>query len=216
MAGINPQWIWIAAAVVVVLVVLAIFASVLRRTRTARLRETFGNEYDALATEMGPRRAEEELRSRMAEAKTLRTHPLSAADRDRFQADWARIETHFVERPAMAVSEADELVDQILRAQGYPLGDYRRHLAHLSLKHPRLAEHYRAGHAIIHDHEPGKTTTEDLRQALLHFRALLDEILGPADVARAIPTESEIPLTTARERARAQELADRSGEDIGR
>lgn len=210
---VTPQWIWIAAAVVVALVVIAILASAARRTRTSRLRETFGTEYDALATELGPRRAEEELRGRMDEAKTLQTHPLSPSDRQRFQTDWARIETHFVERPAMAVSEADELIDQILRAQGYPLGDYRRHLAHLSLRHPRLAEHYRAGHAIIHDHEPGKTTTEDLRQALLHFRALLDEVLGPADVARAIPTESEIPVTTARERARVQESAARSEED---
>jgi len=212
----NQQWIWIAAGVVAVLIVVALLASAARRSRTARLRETFGTEYDAVARDLGPRRAEEELRARMDEAKSLRTHPLSAADRDRFQREWARIESHFVERPAMAVSEADELIDQILRAQGYPLGDYRRHLAHLSLKHPRLAEHYRAGHAVIADHEPGKTSTEDLRQAMLHFRALLDEVLGPADVARDIPVESEIPITSARERARAQELRDRSEEDIGR
>jgi hypothetical protein len=214
--AINPQWIWIAAAVIVVLAVIAILATSARRTRTARLRETFGTEYDALSGELGPQRAEEEMRSRVAEAKTIRTRPLSAEDRDRFQQEWARIEAHFIERPAMAVSEADELIDQILRAEGYPLGDYRRHLAHLSLRHPRLAEHYRAGHAIIHGHQPGKTTTEDLRQAMLHFRSLLDEILGPSDVARAIPVESEIPVTTARERVRAQEAADRSEEDIVR
>ena len=214
--AVNPQWIWIAAAVVVALVIIAIFASTARRSRTARLRETFGSEYDSLVGEMGPRRAEEELRARQVEGKTLRTHSLAGADRDRFLAEWKRIEAHFVERPAMAVSEADELVDQILRAQGYPLGDYRRHLAHLSLKHPRLAEHYRAGHAVIADHEPGKTSTEDMRQAMLHFRSLLDEILGPADVARDIPVASELGVTSARERAPLQEAADRSAEDIVR
>jgi hypothetical protein len=214
--AVNPQWIWIAAAVVTALIIIAILAAAARRTRTARLRDTFGSEYDQLANELGRSRAEEELRTRVAEAKTIRTHPLSAAEKERFQVEWKRIESHFVDRPAMAVSEADELIDQILRAEGYPPGDYRRHLAHFSTRHPRLAEHYRAGHAVMIDHEPGKTTTEELRRAMLHFRALLDELLGPGDVSREVPVQQEV-VTTVREREEApRSPSDRSPEDIVR
>ena len=118
MPAIDPQWIWIAAAVVAVLLVIAVLSAVARRNRSARLRETFGSEYDYLVREHGSRRrAEEELAARTEEAKAIRIRPLSPVDADRFRRQWQAIEAHFVERPAMAVSEADELVDQILRAQ---------------------------------------------------------------------------------------------------
>ncbi len=207
----NPQWIWIAAAVVAALVIIAIIASAVRRSRSARLRDTFGSEYDHLVREHGSRRrAEEELQARTAEAKDINIRPLSAADRDSFAREWTRIESHFVERPAMAVSEADELIDKILRAEGYPLGDYERHVAHLSVRHPRLAEHYREGHAVIRNHTPGATTTEELRRAMLHFRSLVDELLGPTDVAREVPVEREVAApTTPRERDQARTPEDR-------
>ncbi len=221
--AIDPQWIWIAAAVVAVLVVVGLLSTVSRRTRSSNLREKFGTEYDHLMREHGSRiRAEEELLARIEEVKAFKIRPLSPVDADRFRREWQAIEAHFVERPAMAVSEADELVDQILRAQGYPLGDFERHVAHLSTRHPRLAEHYRAGHDVIRNHAPGETSTEDLRQAMLHFRSLLDELLGPSDIVRDVPVTREVasdsgaPVTSAREPQPARTQPDRSPADNGR
>jgi hypothetical protein len=222
MPAIDPQWIWIAAAVLAVIVVIGVLSAVSRRSRTARLRDKFGSEYDYLVREHGSRRrAEEELAARAEEAKSIRIRPLSPVDADRFRREWQAIEAHFVERPAMAVSEADELVDQILRAQGYPLGDSEKHVAHLSTRHPRLAEHYRAGRDVIRNHAPGETSTEDLRQAMLHFRMLIDEILGPSDVVRDVPVAREVASdagapTTAREPLPARTPPDRSPRGNGR
>ncbi|HSP15068.1 MAG TPA: hypothetical protein VLV78_09970 [Thermoanaerobaculia bacterium] len=222
--AINPQWIWIAAAVIAVLVIVALLSAASRSSRSARLREKFGAEYDYLLDEHGSRRrAEEEMLARAEEAKTFTVRPLSPVDADRFRREWQAIEGHFVERPAMAVSEADELIDQILRTQGYPLGDFERHIAHLSTQHPRLAQRYRAGHNVIRNHAPGETTTEDLRQAMLHFRSLLDELLGPSDVVREVPVTREIAtdagvrlVTTSRERPPARTPSDRSPAGNGR
>jgi hypothetical protein len=224
--AINPQWIWIGAAVIAVLVIVMLLSAASRSSRTARLREKFGSEYDYLVDEHGSRRrAEQEMLARVDESKVIKIRPLSPADADRFRREWQTIEAHFVERPAMAVSEADELIDQILRTQGYPLGNFERHVAHLSTRHPRLAEHYRAGHDVIRNHEPGSTTTEDLRQAMLHFRSLLDELLGPSDVVREVPvsreivTDAGVPVATtsaSRERPPARTPSDRSPAGSGR
>jgi hypothetical protein len=221
--AIDPQWIWIAAAVVAVLLVIALLSAASRRSRTVRLRDKFGSEYDYLVREHGSRRrAEQELIARTEEAKAFKIRPLSPVDADRFRREWLAIEAHFVERPAMAVSEADELIDQILRAQGYPLGDFQKHVAHLSTRHPRLAEHYRAGHDVIRNHAPGQTSTEDLRQAMLHFRSLLDDLLGPSDVVRDVPVTREVaadtgvPVTSAREPQPARTPPGRSPAGNGR
>ncbi len=221
--AIDPQWIWIAAAVIAVLIAVGLLSAAARRARTARLREKFGSEYDHVVSEHGSRgRAEEELMARTEEAKVFKIRPLSPADADRFRREWLATEAHFVERPAMAVSEADELIDQILRAQGYPLGDFEKHVAQLSTRHPRLAEHYRAGHNVIRNHAPGTTSTEDLRQAMLHFRSLLDDLLGPSDVVREVPVTREVAaetgvgVTSAREPQPARTLPGRSPADNGR
>ncbi|HEX9163625.1 MAG TPA: hypothetical protein VF980_18100 [Thermoanaerobaculia bacterium] len=217
--ALNQQTIWIAAAVVAALVIILLLASAVRRSRSARLRDHFGSEYDHAVRTTGSRtRAEENLIARTEEAKAFDIHPLSAAEADRYRRDWAKVEQHFVERPTMALSEANELIDQIMRAQGYPIGDFERHAAHLSVKHPRVVEHYRAGHAAIEHHTPGETSTEDLRQAMLRYRKLIDELLGPADVATSVPVESEIAAerATAREPLRARTPLDRSPEDIAR
>ncbi|HEX2121154.1 MAG TPA: hypothetical protein VHL59_05865 [Thermoanaerobaculia bacterium] len=203
MPTIDPVWIWIALGAVALLVVVALIARGSRRARSAALRDKFGREYDHTIEEAGSRkRAERELVARTEEVKKYDIRPLNAGEREKYRRDWLRVEQRFVERPRMAVAEADELVAEIMRVQGYPIGDFDKHAAHLSVTHPRVVEHYRHGHKIVGT--GGTASTEDLRQAMLHYRALFEELIGDrsgGDVARDLPRENEVltPSRTARE-----------------
>ena len=192
--AIDPLYIWIAVGVVGFLIVAGLFARGSRRSRTAQLRDKFGREYEHTVKATGSRtRAERELVARAQEVEQYEIRPLNASERDRYRNDWKRVEQRFVERPTTAVVEADELVAEIMRVQGYPMGDFEKHAAHLSVKHPRVIEHFRAGHRVI-GAAPGSSSTEDLRQAMLHYRALFDELIG-GDVARELPLENEVRTT---------------------
>jgi hypothetical protein len=193
----DPLYIWIAVGVVGFLIVVALFARGARHSRTAQLRDKFGREYEHVVETTGSRtRAERELVARAQEVDQYEIRPLTAAERDRYRDDWKRVEQHFVERPTTAVVEADELVAAIMRVQGYPMGDFEKYAAHLSVKHPRVIEHYRAGHRVI-GAAPGSSSTEDLRQSMLHYRALFEELIGGGDVARDLPRANEVRTATA-------------------
>lgn len=197
--AIDPVWIWVALGVVALLVVVALFARGARKSRTEALRENYGREYDHAVHEVGSRKkAERELLERKREVEQYDIRPLTAAERDRYRGDWKRVEQHFLERPTTAVVEADELVADIMRVQGYPMGDFDKHAAHLSVKHPRVVEHYRAGHKVITG-TPGSASTEDLRQSMLHYRALFDELIGDTsgDMVRDMPRENEVAASPA-------------------
>lgn len=195
MTAIDPIWIWISLGALAVLLVVGLIARSVSRSRSMQLRDKYGREYDHAVREAGSRkRAEQDLIDRAREVEQYDIRPLTAAERDRYRADWLRVEQHFLERPTAAVVEADELVADIMRVQGYPMGDFEKHAAHLSVKHPTIVEHYRAGHRVITG-TPGSATTEDLRQSMLHYRALFDELLdGVAgnDVAQDLPRANEI------------------------
>lgn len=202
--AIDPIWIWVAVGVAAVLVVLMLMSRGARKARTNSLRDQFGNEYDHAVKETGNRkRAEQELLARAEEVKKFNITPLTAADRDRYLRDWRKVEQHFVERPTMAVAEADELVADVMRVMGYPMGDFEKHAAHLSVTNPRVVEHYRAGHRVITG-APGSASTEDLRQSMLHYRALFEELSGirSGDVPNDVPRVNEVVTagTDARER----------------
>lgn len=195
---IDPLWIWIALGAVAVLIVVAVFARGARRARTAALRDQYGREYEHTVETTGSRtKAERELVARATEIEKYDIRPLQTEERDRYQREWTRIEHHFVTRPAAAVVEADELLSEVMRVQGYPIGDFNRHAADLSVKHPRVVEHYRAGHRVIST-TPGSASTEDLRQAMLHYRSLFEELLGGADFPREVPREDEVRTTSPR------------------
>jgi len=175
----NPQVLMFAIGLAVVLIIAIAFVVASRRSKTQQLRDHFGNEYDRAVAKTGSRTAAEDaLVARAEEAKSFDIRPLTAPERDRFVADWKKIETQFVERPTTAVVEADELIASVMRTRGYPMADFQKYAELLSVKHPRVVEHYRAGHAIIDTHARGAASTEDLRQAMLHYRALFDELLG--------------------------------------
>lgn len=174
----NTQYIWIAAAVVAALVVILLIARGVRRSRSLALRDKYGREYDRTVEATGSRtRAEEDLMARAQQANELDIRPLSAAERTRYRDEWRKIETRFVDRPTTAVVEADELIRDVLRHRGYPMADFEEHAKLISVRHPKLVEHYRAGHEIIDRREGGAPSTEELRQAMLHYRALFDELV---------------------------------------
>ncbi|HEX8410886.1 MAG TPA: hypothetical protein VF883_18625 [Thermoanaerobaculia bacterium] len=208
---IDPMWIWIALGVLALLVVVGLISRGARKSRSEGLRAKFGNEYDHAVSEHGSRKkAERDLIDRTEQVKKYNIVPLQMSDRERYRADWQKVEQHFLERPTTAVVEADELVGDIMRTRGYPMGDFDRHAADLSVTHPSVVDHYRAGHRAIGG-APGSASTEDLRQAMLHYRALFDELIddrigndvvvtdvpranevGTARAARTTPTDDEL------------------------
>lgn len=211
--AIDPIWIWTGLGALALIVIVALVARGSRRSRTDSLREKFGSEYDHAVSDAGSRkRAERDLVARTHEVEKYDIRPLTAAERERYRDDWQRVERHFIERPTTAVVEADELIADIMRVQGYPMGDFENYAASLSVKHPRVVEHYRTGHRVI-EGTPGSASTEDLRQSMLHYRALIDELLGEriGDVVTDIPRANEvIPPRDAAVRERAvQEDRDR-------
>jgi hypothetical protein len=194
--AIDPLWIWIAVGVVALLIVAGLVSRGARRSRSESLQEKFGGEYDHAVHEHGSRKkAEADLVERAEQVKKYNIVPLSASDAGRFRSDWLKVEQHFLERPTTAVVEADELVADIMRTRGYPMGDFDRHASDLSVTHPSVIDHYRAGHKVIGE-APGSASTEDLRQAMLHYRALFDELIddriGNDDVVRDVPRQNEV------------------------
>lgn len=199
----NPQWIWIALAAAAVLVVIGLIASGVRRSRTARLREHYGSEYDHAVQQARNRTAAEEaLLARASEVKQFDIRPLNASERDRYRSQWQKVETQFVDRPAMAVVGADELVADVMRARGYPIAEFEKHAEYLSVKHPRVVEHYRAGHAVIDSHSRGAASTEELRQAMLHYRVLFEDLVGfgGSDIEQPISPSNELAAESRNER----------------
>jgi hypothetical protein len=198
--AIDPLWIWIAVGVVAVLVVVGLIARGARRSRSEKLQEKYGSEYDHAVKQAGSRsKAERDLEQRAEDVKRYDIRPLTAQERDRYRGDWQRVEQHFLERPTTAVVEADETVSEIMRVRGYPMGDFEKHAKDLSVTHPRVVEHYRAGHKII-GATPGSSSTEDMRQAMLHYRALFEELIGdttadvPRDIQRDVPRANEVEV----------------------
>ena len=168
--------IWILVAIIVVLVCVAAAFAVKQR-RTAQLREGFGPEYDRAVEEHGDQRAaESELRERRERRRTYDIRPLGATARDRYAERWRATQAKFVDQPASALTDADTLVGEVMRDRGYPVEDFDQQAADVSVDHPDVVEHYRKAHAI---HSRSRASTEDLREAMLHYRALFAELLEP-------------------------------------
>jgi hypothetical protein len=169
--------------IVAVVAVLAIVAAALiyQRRRSAKLREHYGTEYSRAVVDAGSRRkAEAELAHREKRMKSFTIQPLSLVDRDRYVGSWRTVQEEFVDDPGAAVVHADELVETVMTAQGYPMTDFEQSAADLSVEHPVVVQNYRAAHDIIRQKRTGGVGTEDLRQAMIHYRTLFDELVGGA------------------------------------
>jgi len=167
----------IIAIIVAVLVVAAVALSYLRTRKSRRLRERFGPEYERAVREAGSSRAEAKLERIEKRVKKYDIHPLDASVRERFVEQWRVVQARFVDDPHATVGEADQLLGEVMAARGYPVADFEQRAADLSVNHARVIEHYRAGHSIASRHAQGQASTEDLRQALIHYRELFQELV---------------------------------------
>ena len=170
-------WLWILIIAAAVLVVLIAAWAVGRSRRTRQLREGFGPEYERTVDERGRRQAESELAERQERREKLDIRPLTTAARDRFLERWRTTQERFVDEPEGAVSDADRLVTEVMRERGYPVDDFEQRAADVSVDHPELVENYRAAHDISRRSRDGQASTEDLRQAMVHYRSLFEELL---------------------------------------
>lgn len=167
-----PLIVVVAAIIVVAAILLS------RKRKSQQLKQHFGSEYDRTLKMRGDSRvAEAELAQREKRVHSFSIHPLSVEDRENFATEWAAIQRRFVDEPATAVNDADNLVNRVMSARGYPMSDFEQRAADVSVSYPAIVENYRAARDIVARHGKGQSSTEDLRQAMVHFRSLFDELL---------------------------------------
>ncbi|HEX4079278.1 MAG TPA: hypothetical protein VHX61_10465 [Rhizomicrobium sp.] len=173
----------IVIAVIVVAVIAAIVAyAAWRHKHREKLQRRFGPEYDrAVAAHGSERKAEAALENRQKRVESLPLRDLAPGERERFLERWKSVQLAFVDSPRGALTEADDVVSAAMQARGYPVADFEQRAADISVDHPRVTENYRAAHAIEARLAAGQaTTTEDMRTAMIHYRALFDELVQPA------------------------------------
>lgn len=185
----DPMVILVASAVAL-LIVLAVVMAVVRqrnRRRTEELRARFGPEYDLALREYGSRsKAEAALMDRITRVGRMKIRTLTEDERNRFLADWESVQARFIDHPRGAVTEADEMINSLLLTCGYEGAKFEERAAHVSVHHSRLIEPYRRANAITVRAGKNEATTEELRSAMILYRALFEEILeGKAPMARA-------------------------------
>ncbi|HZN20722.1 MAG TPA: hypothetical protein VFB84_21435 [Micromonosporaceae bacterium] len=169
----------IALVIVIIVIVVAAAAGAWALARRRALRQRFGPEYERVVSEQDSvRAAERELRDRERKHSELELNELSPESRQRYAESWAQVQAQFVDEPAQAVGAAHHLVTDLVRERGYPTENHDEQLAHLSVEHARTLGHYRDAHEIYLRNERGEATTEQLRQALVHYRALFADLLG--------------------------------------
>jgi hypothetical protein len=180
----TTQWATILAVVVIMVAGIATML-LLRKRRTDRLRSKFGGvEYARAVNEGGSRRqGEAGLDKRTERVESFHLRPLAAGDRARFVDSWRRIQARFVDGPASAVAEADQLLGDVMLTRGYPVSEFAQRAADISVDHPLVLEHYRTAHDIAIRQTKGEASTEDLRQAMIHYRSLFEELVGEPEPA---------------------------------
>jgi uncharacterized protein YneF (UPF0154 family) len=171
---------YIIIAVVLVLVIGALLGLVFsRRSRSKRLHDQFGTEYDHTVQAMGgKKKAQTELEERQKHMKTLDIHPLTASQRERYLADWAAVQSKFVDQPGQAIVDADRLITEVMQLRAYPVSDFEQRAADISVNYPALVSNYRAAREIAIKNEQHSANTEELRQAMIYYRSLFDELLA--------------------------------------
>lgn len=179
--------ILVLALVAVVAIAIVVWL-VLRQRRSSALQSRFGPEYQRTIDAVGDRgHAEQELAARKQRVEEFAIRPLSAVDQQRFAEAWRSIQARFVDDPRAATTDADQLIGQVMAARGYPVSDFEARAADLSVDHPNVVENYRAAHRVGQDAARSEVSTENLRQALVHYRSLFDELL---ESPQAAPVEA--------------------------
>jgi hypothetical protein len=185
LSGFSTTQIAVVVAVAVILAAGIAIWFFMRKRKTQGLRAQFGEaEYARTLKEGGNRRqAEAALDKRADRVEAMHIQPLSSSDRTRFVDSWGRIQGRFVDSPESAVADADKLLGDVMSTRGYPVSDFEQRAADISVDHPLVLENYRVAHQIALLQAQGKASTEDLRQAMIHFRTLFEELVGQPEKA---------------------------------
>jgi hypothetical protein len=187
LSAVSTTQIAVVIAVIVLAAVAIIISVFLRKRRTDKLRTQFGGaEYTRAVTEGGGRRkAEAALDQRAERVESMHIRTLAPADRARFVESWAKVQARFVDGPGSAVTDADQLLGDVMYTRGYPVTDFEQRAADISVDHPLVLDNYRAAHQIAIRQKLGQANTEDMRRAMIHYRTLFEELVGEPEVAHA-------------------------------
>jgi len=189
-----PAWVWVLIVVAAVVVVAVVVWRAMTARRSRQLQDRFGPEYNrTLDSADSKRDAEAELRAREERREQLDIRPLPAAARDRYVDEWKRVQALFVDDPQGAVHDGDMLIQSVMRDRGYPVDDFEQRSSDVSVDHPKVVENYRQGHRLANASARGDGTTEDLRQAMRHYRALFEELVDEtADTPMSRDEQSDV------------------------
>jgi hypothetical protein len=194
----STQWIIVAGVGVVALLALAPWFFLQKKKQSDRLRQRFGPEYGRTVGELGGRtKAESELKAREKRVEHLTITPLAPAEAARFSQSWNALQGRFVDNPKGVVVQADQLVRELMLKRGYPMGDFERRAADISVDHPAVVENYRAAQAIALRDERGEADTEELRKAVVHYRVLFDDMLEVREAKREVLPAKQMPVDAA-------------------
>jgi len=188
LSDLSPLDIKMIVIAVVVLLVAALASLYMRRRKTAALQQKFGSEYTrAVLVHGSERKAEAKLADREKRVEKLTIRDLDSSERERFAKQWENVQARFVDSPKGAVLEADDLVSALMKARGYPVSDFDQRAADISVDHPKVVENYRSAHETTTRVGRSEATTDELRAAMIHYRALFEELMQatPAVVLKA-------------------------------
>jgi hypothetical protein len=178
MNAISTHWSIVVGVILVAVVALALSLIAGKRRQSHRLQQRFGSEYGRTVNALGSeKKAESDLKAREKRVERLTLRPLLPAETARFRRAWVALQGHFVDNPKGVVAQADQLVRELMLQRGYPMGDFERRSADISVDHPTIVVSYRAAQAIAVRNERSLADTEELRQAVVHYRALFDELI---------------------------------------
>jgi hypothetical protein len=180
----DTTYIIAIAAVLAILITGVILApGFIRSKRSKQIQEQFGTEYDHTVEALGDKKkALTELEERQKHVQSLNIHPLSDIEHERYTADWAAVQSKFVDEPGQAIEAADRLIMEVMQIRAYPVSDFEQRAADISVSYPDLVSNYRAARAIALKNEQGQASTEELRQAMIYYRSLFDELVESESV----------------------------------
>jgi hypothetical protein len=186
--GISEVFMDTIATIIIVVLVLVVVGVILglvfaNRRRSKRLQDKFGSEYNHTVETVGSeKKAQTVLDERQKHVDTLNIRPLTASERERYVAEWAAIQSKFVDEPGKAVVDADRLIMEVMQVRAYPVSDFDQRAADISVDYPELVNNYRAARAIAIKNMDRQADTEELRKAMIYYRPLFEELLGSKDV----------------------------------
>jgi hypothetical protein len=178
----TSTWGILAGILIVAVIALAAWLVYRQRRQSRRLKERFGAEYGRTVDDLGSRtKAESDLKARELRVARFTIVPLTASEADRMTLAWTTLQGRFVDSPKGVLVEADQLVRELMLKLGYPMADFDRRAQDISVDHPSVVEHYRTAQATALRDRRGEADTEELRQGIVHYRALFEELLASGE-----------------------------------